>query len=51
MHLTFYEGWVKEVSLVGDSLSKDKNSRETRIYKKDENKKYQYYKSLDMISD
>lgn len=51
MHLAFYEGWVKEVSLVGDSLSKDKNSRETRIYKKDENKKYQYYKSLDMISD
>jgi hypothetical protein len=48
IHLAFYSGWVKESSFVGDSISKDENSREIRVYKK-KSKEYQYYKSLDMI--
>ncbi|BAP29496.1 uncharacterized protein CHSO_0459 [Chryseobacterium sp. StRB126] len=51
VYLAFYDGWEREGSLVGDSLSKDKNSREIRVYKKDKSAQYQYYKSMDMISD
>lgn len=49
VHLAFYSGWVHEAPFVGDSISKDKNSLEIRVYKKDNLNKYQYYKSLDMV--
>ncbi|RLJ31215.1 hypothetical protein CLU97_0623 [Chryseobacterium sp. 7] len=49
--LAFYEGWAKDSPFVGDSVSKDKNSTEIRIFRKDKSLHYQYYKSLDMILD
>lgn len=50
VHLGFYSNWEPDETFVGDSISKDKNSREIRVYKKDNNK-YEYYKSMDMIVD
>lgn len=32
--LGFYEGWAKDSPFVGDSVSKDKNSTEIRIFRK-----------------
>ena len=51
IHLAFYKGWVREAPFVGDSVSKDKDSREIRVFQKDKSTQYQYYKSLDMISE
>jgi len=50
VHLGFYSNWNRNEVFVGDSISKDKNSREIRVYKKNNNK-YEYYKSMDMIVD
>lgn len=52
VHLTFYSNWERKEVFVGDSISKDGNSREVRVYKKDNNRgNYQYFKSMDMIID
>lgn len=50
IHLVFYSDWEHQEVFVGDSISKDHNSREIRVYKKDNKSgNYQYFKSMDMI--
>ncbi|CEJ67963.1 hypothetical protein BN1195_00245 [Chryseobacterium oranimense G311] len=52
IHLAFYSDWERQEIFVGDSISKDHNSREIRVYKKDNKSgSYQYFKSMDMIID